>query len=112
MTDLEITTSTAGGVCRLTLEGEATIYNAAEFKEYLVAELERSQELELNLSRIREIDTAGVQLLVLLCRESRRLGKKFRAVQPSQSVQTLVDLYGLGSYLNSATSASVGVGRA
>ena len=96
MTEAQITTSESGGVCRLTIQGQATIHNAVELKDRLIAELHQRQELELDLSQVCEIDTAGLQVLLLLRRESERLAKKFSTVRPSPSVQNLLGLYGPG----------------
>ena len=100
MIEAQTTTSGSGRVCRLTIQGQATIYNAVELKDRLIAELHQRQELELDLSQIREIDTAGLQVLLLLRREAERLSKKFSTVRPSPSVQNLLGLYGPGVDLN------------
>lgn len=53
-------------VCRLHMENEVTIYHAAELKQVLLAALEHSrpQTLEIDLSAVTEIDSAGIQLLI------------------------------------------------
>ena len=52
------------GARSLRVEGEMTIYQAAALKETLQAALEQCAELDINLSAVGEIDTAGVQLLI------------------------------------------------
>jgi len=67
------TTANAGG--RLALEGDLTIYHAAAHKAALLAALAASERLELDLSAVAEIDTAGLQLLILVKREAAAAGK-------------------------------------
>jgi len=66
------------------LEGELTIYTVAEAKEALEAALEGRAALRLNLSRVDELDTAGVQLLtwLKLTAENAGQGLTFHAHSP------------------------------
>ena len=49
----------------LTVEGEMTIYRAVELKDAMLGALRRSGPVEVDLSRVTEIDSAGVQVLLL-----------------------------------------------
>lgn len=48
----------------LRIDGEMTIYRALELKELLRAALDGASSLELDLSGVTELDTAGLQLLM------------------------------------------------
>jgi ABC-type transporter Mla MlaB component len=48
---------------RLSLEGELTVSNAADLRQGLLAALEQSDRLELDLDAVTAIDLAGLQLL-------------------------------------------------
>ena len=48
---------------RLAILEELTIYHAMDQKQQLLDALANSQALELDLSQVAEIDTAGLQLL-------------------------------------------------
>ena len=50
---------------RLTILEDLTIYNALEQKQQLLDALSATSRLELDLSQVAEIDTAGLQLLIL-----------------------------------------------
>lgn len=52
------------------LDGEVSIYRAAELKETLLAAVRDHAAVELDLSGVTEFDTAGVQLLLLAKREA------------------------------------------
>lgn len=49
----------------LVVEGEMTIYTASETKAQLQAVLLQHSHLEIDLSKVTELDTAGLQLLIL-----------------------------------------------
>jgi anti-sigma B factor antagonist len=68
-----------------------TIYHALEQKQLLLDALAGTGELELNLSRVDEMDTAGLQLLILLKKEAQRAGKQVRIVAHSQAVSSVIE---------------------
>ncbi|PKO87041.1 MAG: anti-sigma B factor antagonist [Betaproteobacteria bacterium HGW-Betaproteobacteria-12] len=75
----------------LALSDDLTIYHALAHKQVLLDALAASDELELNLSQVAEMDTAGLQLLVLLKQEAQRAGKQVRIVAHSQAVSSVID---------------------
>lgn len=75
------------------LEGEVTIYHAAAQKELLLGALAGcGGTLELDLSAVTEIDTAGLQLLMLLKRTAVRQGHELRLIGHSPAVLEVFDL--------------------
>ena len=56
-----------------------------------------SARLEIDLSAVGEIDTAGFQLLVLVKREAQRLGKQAHIVAHSEAVRELLDFYNMAA---------------
>jgi len=75
----------------LAIAEDLTIYHALEQKQVLLDALAATSELELNLSHVGEIDTAGLQLLILLKKEALRAGKQVRIVAHSQAVCSVID---------------------
>lgn len=75
----------------LAITEDLTIYHALEQKQVLLNALAATNELELNLAQVAEIDTAGLQLLILLKKEAQRAGKRVRIVAHSQAVSSVVD---------------------
>ena len=57
------------------IEQNMTIYTAAELKPLILAEVRQSEAPHLDLSGVGEIDSAGLQLLVLARREARGAGR-------------------------------------
>ena len=75
-----------------------TIYEAAADKRVLLDALGGAQELCLDLSALVRIDTAGLQLLILLKREALRAGKVMRIVAHSRASLEMLDGYNVISY--------------
>lgn len=76
---------------RLFLEGNITIYEAPSIKDRLLSALADCRVLELDLSQVGEIDTAGFQLLVLAKREATYQGKTLNLVAHSVAVREVLD---------------------
>ncbi|EMY79081.1 STAS domain protein [Leptospira weilii serovar Ranarum str. ICFT] len=86
---------------KVAIEGELTIYEAAEFKENLDSVLEDSPAfIEIDLFKIQKMDTSCLQILLALKKEAQRKNKNVRLINHSRSVLRLIDLYGLASFLN------------
>ncbi|MDR2838100.1 MAG: STAS domain-containing protein [Azonexus sp.] len=75
----------------LTVVNDLTIYHALEQKQVLLDALATTDDLELNLAQVTEMDTAGLQLLVLLKKEAQKAGKRVRIVAHSQAVSAIID---------------------
>jgi anti-sigma B factor antagonist len=86
------------GVCRASVTGEMTIYHAAAMKEMLLPCVARCREVEINLSGVIEMDTAGFQILLLAKREASAAGKSLRLVAHSPATLEVLDLFGMASY--------------
>ena len=84
---------------RLSLTEDLTIYHALEQKSALLDALVGTDELELDLAQVEEIDSAGLQLLILLKKEAQRAGKRLAIVTPSQPVSELIDFCHLAAEL-------------
>lgn len=92
---MEINIEADNGSCRMRVEGDMTIYGAVELKKTLIEGLCSHERTELDLSGVDEIDTAGVQALILAERESRLIGREFRIASVSQPVASILKLYNL-----------------
>jgi anti-anti-sigma factor len=85
-------------VVQLALEGDLTIYNAIEIKQRLLDAVRQPGTIDLDLSQVGEMDTAGFQVLVLAKRESQRLGHPMRIVSHSQGVRAVLEAYNMLTY--------------
>jgi anti-sigma B factor antagonist len=77
---------------RLRIAGEMTIYEAAALYQALLASLAECDTLELDLTQVTELDTAGFQQLYLLRREALIAGKSMRIGAHSAATRDVLDL--------------------
>ncbi|MBK1680489.1 hypothetical protein CKO20_08905 [Rhodocyclus tenuis] len=89
-------------MARLSLSGELTIYTAAEIRATLAEAMEGVSELEVDLSEISDMDTAGLQLLLLAKRNPRT---EVRLSGHSPAVLRLLGIANLGSALDAPLAA-------
>lgn len=80
---------------RMVLTGDMNIYNAAELKKSLLQMINTAEHIELDLSQVTELDTAGLQVLVLAKREAVRNQRELKIVAHSAEVQEVLDLCGM-----------------
>ena len=83
---------------KVSIDGTMTIYEAATQKKDLLNAFNSTYELEIDLSGVTEMDSAGLQLLLLLKREAIREGKQVRLVAHSAASLEALDIYNLGAY--------------
>lgn len=89
---------TKPGIHQITLTEPMTIYTASTQKLLLLEAVANCQELDLDLSQVGEMDTAGFQLLLLTKREASKTDKAVRITAHSKAVREILDLYNMGSY--------------
>jgi len=83
---------------QIVVRDDMTIYTALELKNALLPHLKAEQALQLVLSEVPEIDSAGIQLLIYMKKEASRLNKQFSLVNHSQAVVDVMELFGLVSF--------------
>jgi anti-sigma B factor antagonist len=80
------------------IKGEMTIYQASELKPVLLDALNKSKVLEIDLSGVTEIDTAGVQLLMMMKKTAQEWQHEMHLTGHSPSVLEIFELANLASY--------------
>ena len=85
----------------LRIEGEFTIFRAMELKPVLFAE---PPVTDIDLSAVTELDSAGLQLLMLAKREAGRMNKQLSIVKHSQVVRQTIDFCNLAAFFGDATA--------
>ena len=76
------------------VDGELTIYRAAEIRESLQAALARlavGDDLQIDLSAVTEMDCAGVQLLLAARKTAHAGGRAVRIAKRSPAVHEVFD---------------------
>jgi len=87
-----------GTVNHLTVSDDLTIYHALDLKQQLIAALHDSEAIELDLSHVREIDTAGLQVLILLKREASQQHKDVLISACSPAVHQTISFCNLSKF--------------
>jgi anti-sigma B factor antagonist len=93
----------------LSIDGEMTIYRAAELRESLSAALAAGGDLELNLSAVTEMDSAGVQLLMAAKKTARESQRELRLVGHSPAVLEVFETLDLAGHFGDALLISAAV---
>jgi anti-anti-sigma factor len=91
---------TQDGVSLVRIDGEMTIYTALACRDQMLDCLQQLQScdgLDIDLSGVTEVDSAGMQLLIQIRRHGVALGKPVRLLTPSAALQEMISLYRLGA---------------
>ena len=91
-------TYSAIGVHTVCIEGEFTIYRAAELKPVLLDAVARKSVVEVDLSQVSEFDTAGLQILMLAKRSAVAAQRELRLVRHSPAVVDVLQLLDLAAF--------------
>ncbi|MBB1075021.1 STAS domain-containing protein [Rhodoferax sp. 4810] len=79
----------------LKIDGELTIFRAMELKPALLA---LPPVTEIDLSGVTDLDTAGVQLLMLAKKTAQAQGRDVRLVGHSPAVMDVFELLNVAAY--------------
>ncbi len=97
----------------LSIEGELTIFRAAELKSQICA----PTVTEINLAGVSEFDSAGLQLLMLAKKMALAQGRPLRLVEHSQAVLDVFELLQVAGYfgdpvvMDSPSKSAAGASR-
>lgn len=108
------TVFSSGESCCLAIDGELTIYSVAELKAEFANLAPLFSEIEVDLSGVTEMDTTGLQLMLMA---KRIEGRHVRFVNHSAAVLQLLEMSNLAGAVGDplilpADEASAGTGGA
>jgi len=89
---------------QVALAGEVTIFTAEEIRRQLLAAIDGEDDVDVDLSQVTEIDTAGVQLIVAALREAAQRGRELSFTAGSAPVVEVMGLLGLSSCMAGAAA--------
>jgi anti-sigma B factor antagonist len=84
-----------GEIVHLKIVDEMTIYTASEHKESLRAQLLDSNDIEVDLAGVSELDSAGLQVLMMFKSECEKAKKEVRYIHHSTAVISVLELLNL-----------------
>lgn len=84
----------------LAIAGEFNIFTATTVKQRLLDAIAETQavDIDIDLADVTEIDTAGLQLMVMVKREGASLGKNVHFTGHSEPVVDLIELCDLTGF--------------
>lgn len=98
-----------GEHCCLAIDGELTIYSVAELKAGFAGLAPSCAEIEIDLSGVTDIDTAGLQLMLMA---KRIEGRNVRFINHSEVVLELLEISNLaGTVGDPLILAAAGEGK-
>lgn len=83
---------------RIVIKGELSIYTAVKWKRRLDDLLSQGSNIELDLSAVQELDTAGLQLLIMTKKEATALNQQLLLSNHSQTVLEVFELCGVAAF--------------
>lgn len=89
-------------IAHLVLDGEINIYRAADLKLEVLAALRAAPVLEIDLAGVTELDTAGLQVLMLAKRTATQEQRELRLLNHSPAVVDVVEMLNLGAFFGDA----------
>lgn len=89
-------------VTRIAIDGEMTIYRAADLKVTVLEALRKGRVLEIDLSGITELDTAGLQVLMLAKQAAAADQRELRLLQHSPAVVEIFEMLDLVAFFGDA----------
>jgi len=92
----------ADDVTRISLDGELTIYRAADLKVSVLEALRKTRVLEIDLSGVTELDTAGLQVLMLGKQTATAEQRELRLLQHSPAVVEIIEMLDLVAFFGDA----------
>jgi anti-sigma B factor antagonist len=82
----------------LKIAGELSIYRADELKRALIEPLQSGVRLVVNLAKVTELDTCGLQLLMLAKRAAEAAGSELQLVGHSPAVLEVFELLNVAAF--------------
>jgi anti-sigma B factor antagonist len=89
------------------IQDEMTIYNVLEHKDKLYPYLKNEHGLQIDLSNVSEIDSAGMQLLIFLKYQSQIEKKEIIFIEHSESVIEVIKIFNFSSFFDVPVIPSV-----
>jgi len=91
-------TQTSTDPCHFAIKGEMTIYTTLDLKGRLLGLFDQCTHIEIDLGGVSEIDSAGLQLLVMAKNEAKEQSKTFRISSHSQAVLEILEICNLEGF--------------
>ena len=92
---LEVKIQNLSNHCRVSLIGKCTIYNVLKLRQSLLEVINRNQNILVDLEKVNDFDTAGVQIFIAAKNTTKQTQKKIKFISHPTCVIAILDSYGL-----------------
>lgn len=96
--------------CKIAIDGEMTIFEASEIYQKILGSIRNSKDIEIDLSEVSEIDTAGLQLIMVAKILNAANGGRLSLINHSKAVQDILELTNLGGFFGDPIILSADAG--
>jgi len=93
------------GLCKLRFEGDMDIYAAEETLTMLLPYFDEFKTFSLDLEKVGEIDSSGIQLLLQCHRHSQKNDGQLAVLSWGENVKELITLYNLAERFDTSLVA-------
>lgn len=97
MTEVKITQKRNNST-EITISGELTIYCAMEVFQQHFQQIKLKELMLLNLSKITEVDTAGIQILIMLMKTANEQKSHYQITSLGEAITDYSNLFQLNRY--------------
>ena len=80
---------------QLSLSGELTIYSVQELKSLLLTAVDGNSDVTIDMSEVSEVDTAGLQLVLLARKELESRGLHLTLSAANSEITDTLNLFGI-----------------
>lgn len=92
---VEIEITNHSNHCKVALVGKCTVYNTIKLKDTLLSVIQSNENILIDLAKVNDFDTAGMQLFISAKNTAKKYNKKIKFVSHPDCVLAIMDLYGL-----------------
>ena len=82
------------GIGTITFEGDMSIYNSKKIQTALCSGVDDYKQFNIELSKVKKIDSSGFQLLLSTLKEIRHKNKVMGFLKPSKEIKKIFNLFG------------------
>ncbi len=86
------------GHCDLAIQDEMTIYTAMQLKNELLEHLAACHEMDVSLEHVTEMDSAGLQILLMMHKDAKEHNKTIHFSKHSAAVIDVIETLNLAAH--------------
>ena len=102
---MTLSISNHNNTCTVEMTEDLTIYEVGKYQTKLLAECDFNGQFKLDFSKLEDIDTAGVQLILSLDKQVKAAGGNILFLSTSPEMSKVLELFNLSEHFKSTDEA-------